>query len=122
MELKRIPAVFRERFPQQREITYVFGGVVFIVYGWAVRGFLHQFPSLLLYHDVGEILAVLSYLMAFALLESLLITSGLILTGAVLPRKWFREGFACKGFLAIENLRLTMLCNLGSSFGGNRRI
>jgi hypothetical protein len=90
-----------DRFPHRQDVAYVFSGVVFIVYAWAVRGFLYQFSSLRLYHNIGDILAVFCYLMAFALLESLLITGILLLIGFILPRRWLREGFAVKGFLAV---------------------
>jgi hypothetical protein len=91
--------VFRERLPTRVEILYVFGGVVFVIYSWAIRGFLYQLSSLRLYHTLGEIFGVFSYLMAFALIESLIIMGGLILMGFILPGKWFREGFAYKGFI-----------------------
>ena len=81
------------------EILYVFGGVVFVIYSWSIRGFLYQFSSLRLYHTLGEIFGVFSYLMAFALVESLVMMVGLIAIGFILPRKWFREGFAYKGFI-----------------------
>jgi hypothetical protein len=70
-----------------------------MIYSWAVRGFLYQLPSLRLYHTLGEIFAVFSYLMAFALIESLISMSVLIMFGFILPLKWFREGFAYKGFI-----------------------
>lgn len=89
----------KERLPHRREILYVFGGVVFLIYSWAIRGFLYQLSSLRLYHTVGDIFGVFSYLMAFALLESLVIMGLLILIGLILPGKWFREGFAYKGFI-----------------------
>jgi len=89
----------RERIPHQKEILYVYGGVVFGIYSWAIRGFLYQLPSLRLYHTLGEILAIFAYLMAFALIESLILMSGLLTVGCILPRKWFRDGFAYKGFI-----------------------
>jgi hypothetical protein len=89
----------RGRLPHQREILYVFGGVVFLIYSWAIRGFLYQFSSLRLYHTLGEIFGVFSYLMAFALLETLVIMGILILIGLILPGNWLREGFAYKGFI-----------------------
>lgn len=91
---------FRERLPRLREILYVFGGVIFLTYTWAIRGFLYQFSSLRLSHTLGEILAVFSYLMAIALLESLVLISFLIFLGIILPGKWFRDGFAVRGFIA----------------------
>lgn len=89
----------RERLPHQQDILYVFGGVVFLIYSWAIRGFLYQFSSLRLYHTLGEVFGVFSYLMAFALLECLIITSFLVLIGILLPEKWFKVGFAYKGFI-----------------------
>lgn len=91
--------IFRERIPGQEDIFYVFGGIVFGVYSWAIRGFLYQVSSLRLYHTLGEILAIFAYVMAYALLESLVIMAFLILVGFSLPGKWFREGFAYKGFI-----------------------
>lgn len=91
--------IFRNRIPLWQETMYVFGGVVFIVYSWAIQGFLYQLSSLILYHQILDIISVLFYLMAFALLESLLVMGGLVLIGFILPRKWFSEGFAYKGFL-----------------------
>jgi hypothetical protein len=66
-----------------------------------MRGFLYQLTSLRLYHSLGEIFGVFSYLMAFALLESLSVMAILILIGVILPEKWFREGFAYKGFITV---------------------
>ena len=91
--------IFKERIPHQKEILYVYGGVVFGIYSWAIRGFLYQLSSLRLYHTLGEILATFAYLMAFALIESLIIMSALLMVGFILPQKWFREGFAYKGFI-----------------------
>lgn len=89
----------RERLPHRVEILYVFGGVIFVIYSWSIRGFLYQLSSLRLYHTLGEIFGVFAYLMAFALLESLVLMAGLIAIGFILPAKWFREGFAYKGFI-----------------------
>ena len=90
-----------DRLPHRQDILYVFGGVVFLIYAWAVRGFLFQFSSLRMYHPIGDILAVFCYLMAFALLESVSVLGILVLIGFLLPQTWFKEGFAIKGFLAV---------------------
>jgi len=44
---------------------------------------------------------IFAYIMAFALLESLVVTAGLALTAAILPSKWLRDGFAYKGFIFV---------------------
>jgi hypothetical protein len=97
------------RFAHRQDILYVYGGVVFLVFSWAIRGFLYQVSSLWLYHSVDEIFGVFSYVMAFALLESLTLMSALILMGFILPRKWFREGFAYKGFLTVLVTAIAMI-------------
>lgn len=93
-------SILKNHLPERGEILYAFGGVVFAIYSWSIRGFLYQLSSLRMYHTVGEIFGIFSYLMAFALFESLLIMGCLIIAGVVLPRQWFREGFAYKGFIA----------------------
>ena len=39
--------------------------------------------------------------MAFAFLESLIVTSTLVLLSAILPSNWLRAGFVYKGFIVI---------------------
>lgn len=102
-------SALRERLPPTRDILDVFGGVVFVVYSWAVRGFLYQVPSLRLYHTLGEIFGVFSYLMAFALVESLILIGVLVLGGIILPAKWLREGFGYKGFITFVVAGIAMI-------------
>ena len=89
------------RLPQRGEILSVFGVVVFAVHSWSVRGFLYQAPAYSLYYSIGEMFFVFSYMMAFALLESVLITLLLVVPAVILPSKLLKEGFAYKGFLAV---------------------
>jgi hypothetical protein len=92
--------IFVKRLPQRQDILYVFGGVVFIVYSWALRGFLYQLSSFIVFHPLGEIAGILAYMMALALLESVLVMVGLVSLAFILPRKWFLDGFVYKAFLA----------------------
>lgn len=93
------------------EVSTVFGTVVFFVHSWSVRGFLFQLPSFLYYSRPGEILSIFCYMMAFALLESTLVTGGLILLSIILPMKWFRQGFVYKSFLTtvVASVAITLL-------------
>ena len=77
------------------------GVIVFVVFSWSIRGFFFVFPSIMLRYATGEIFAIFSYMMAFALLESLLIVGGFIVLSAILPKLWLREGFSYKGFLIV---------------------
>jgi hypothetical protein len=79
----------------------VFGAVLFAVFGWSIRGFFYKVPSFMLYFGLPSNLAVLCYMLAFALLESVLVTVFLVLLAFVLPRDVFCEGFAYKAFIVI---------------------
>ena len=93
--------ILKNRFPHRSEIIAVLGVSVFVCHSWSIWTFLHELPSFLLYFRAAEISVVFAYMMAFALLESLLVTGGLALAGAILPSKWLRDGFAYKGFIFV---------------------
>jgi hypothetical protein len=78
-----------------------FAVAAFFVHSWSIRGFLHEFPSFINYFSTAAILAILAYMMAVALVESVLVTIGLIVTGAIVPRKWFKEAFVRSSFITI---------------------
>ena len=92
--------ILARRLPIKQDILYVLSGVLFVVYAWAIHSFLFQLSSWLLNYQLGEILGILSYTLALALLESLLLLGLLLLIALLLPSRWFKDGFAYKGFLA----------------------
>lgn len=91
----------QNRFPRQSDLLAVFGMVVFLCYSWTMLGFLNKLSSFLLYFTLGEIANILAFMMAFTLLESLVLTVLLVLLGVILPAGWLREGFAFKGFIIV---------------------
>lgn len=62
-------------------------------------GFLNKLSSFILYFTLGEIANIFTFMMAFALLESLALTGLLVLLSIILPTSWLRDGFAFKGFV-----------------------
>jgi len=92
---------FKKRLPERSDVFTVLGVVVFLVFSWSIRGFFYKVPSFILYFKVGQVLAVLSYMMGFALLESLLGTLGLGLLAFLLPASWFKNGFVYKSFITL---------------------
>ena len=98
---KKLLSVFGNRLPFKAEILSVFNVVLFVVFGWSVRGFLFVLPSFLLYFQLGDIIAILFYMLGFALIESLVLTGGLVMGSMLLPANWFKIGFSYKGFLII---------------------
>jgi len=91
----------KSRMPARTDCTTVFNIVLFVVYGWSIRGFLFELPSFSLYFHMWDLSGIIFYMFAFALLESIIVTVGLVIAGIVLPANWFKEGFAYKGFLVI---------------------
>ena len=89
------------RFPHRSEIIAVLSVAVFVCFSWSLIGFFHKLSSFLLYFTLAEIGAVFAYMMAFAMLESLVVTGILVLLSAILPSGWLREGFAYKGFVVL---------------------
>ncbi len=89
------------RLPARAEALQVFSIVLFAVFGWSIRGFLYKIPAFSLYFGLTSNLAILSYMLAFALLESALVMGFLLLLSVVLPSRWFQQGFAYKGFVII---------------------
>jgi len=99
----------RNRFPHRSEIISVLGIAVFVCHSWTILGFLNRLSSFILYLTTAEIAEVFAFMMAFALLESLLITAVLAVLSAILPSKWFRDGFAYKGFIFMVVMTLAAI-------------
>jgi hypothetical protein len=74
---------------------------VFACFTWTIIGFFNKLSSFILYFAPGDIGNIFAFMMAFALLESLVATGLLILLGAVLPSSWLKQGFAFKGFVIL---------------------
>jgi hypothetical protein len=89
----------QKRFPNRSEIIPVLGAVVFACFSWMILNFINKLSSFILYFNLGEILAIFAYMMAFALLESLVFIGFLILVSGLLPSSWLKEDFAFKGFI-----------------------
>lgn len=90
-----------KRFPGRNDLLAVFGVAVFVCYTWVLLGFLNKLSSFLLHFTLGEIGSIFAFMMAFTLLESLVVTALLALLSAVLPPGWLKEGFALKGFVIL---------------------
>ncbi len=89
------------RIPARGEVLTVFNFALFAIASWSVRAFLFKFPSFRLYFDIPDILSILLYMLAFALLESIALTLLLVIASALLPPTWLKSGFDYKGFLAV---------------------
>jgi len=101
--------LFRKRLPESSEFYTVLGISVFVVHSWSMWGFIHEVPSFILYFKTSQIFAIFSYMMGFALLESLMVAFGLGLISFLLPARWFKNGFIYNSFITIVLGAITML-------------
>ena len=85
--------------PNWSEIWKVFLVILFPVVFWALVIFSRELPSYLLRMDIWDIIGVLGYILVTALLDSVLLLSGLIFLGRIIPPPWFRLSFAAWGTL-----------------------
>ncbi len=99
--LDRFPQSIRQRLPARSEVLQVFSVVLFAIFGWSIRGFLYKVPSFTLYFGLGANFAILCYMLAFALLESLVVMGFLLALAVVLPASFMKQGFAYKGFIIL---------------------
>ena len=99
--LSTLSRSIRNRLPARSDTLHVFGVVLFVVYGWSIRGFLFKVPSFALYFGLPSDLAVLSYMFAFALVESAMFMAALLLLAAILPARVLKQGFAYKSFIIV---------------------
>ncbi len=101
--------LIRSRLPAANDVLKVFGVVLFAVFGWSIRGFLFKIPSFALYFGLGTNLAIVCYMFAFALFESVLVTGGLVVLAGLLPARFLKDGFAYKGFLIVLVATIAMI-------------
>lgn len=84
----------QSRLPPLQELLLVLGGCAFIIYLWAIFNLLYILPAWLQRMSAGELLGGISYVLAFALFESLLVWGLLVLAAFLLPGRWLRAHFA----------------------------
>ncbi len=107
--LQSISHSIQKRLPARVEALRVFGVVLFAVFGWSIRGFLYKVPAFTLYFGLSANLAILSYMLSFALLESVLVIAALLALAACLPARWLKQGFAYKGSLIVFVAAVAMI-------------
>jgi hypothetical protein len=90
-----------QRFPPGPAIAPVFAWLVVLIFSYALYQFFWYTPSWLAYRTPGDILAIASYVLGLALLESLILMGGLLVVAALLPARLLREHFAAQGALLV---------------------
>lgn len=89
----------RAHLPAWHELLPVFSTLVFVVYSWALYRMFYQLPSWAYYLQIYEILILASYVLATALIESLVMIGFVCLISLILPINIYRKQFVSQGFL-----------------------
>jgi hypothetical protein len=75
----------------------MFASCVFPVHVWSILNLLKEVPAWVLRLSSWELVGVIAYTQAMALLESVMILLILILLAAILPAWFFRDKFVAQG-------------------------
>jgi hypothetical protein len=87
----------QRRVPPKEQIVMVFASCTFIVYTWAILHFLYKTPGWTMFLSWNEIGGILGYTVAFALVESIIVTSFMVIAAVMLPAVLFRARFVAQG-------------------------
>jgi hypothetical protein len=98
--------IFKKRGIQREDILLVLSACIFSVFLWSFYNLFNQIPAFLHRFTILETIGAASYILLFALLESVLFFAALflflILISLLLPKKLWGEHFAAiGGMLAI---------------------
>lgn len=97
----------RKKFPSKNEIWSVFSVGVFVTHMWGYILLLYHIPALILRSTVWEIFSVAAYNLVFYLLDSLFISTLILVFCMVLPASYLRDHFTITGSTIIFVFALT---------------
>lgn len=83
----------RGRLPPRSQVAAAFLACLVPIQLWSLISFLREVPAWLLQMDLWDIVGAISYGQAFALLETAIVLTPLIVLAAALPSVWFRDRF-----------------------------
>ena len=89
----------RLRLPTKTDTWMLFLFCVFPLHLRAYLAFFYALPSYLLQMDIWDITGVLSYVLLFALIESVLFLAYILFINIALPKRLFRQHFLAQGVL-----------------------
>ncbi len=93
---KAFPDFLERRMPARNEIFLASSMATFLVFSWSLRMMFYTFPSFSLSHRFGEIFIIVTYMMTFALLDTLFATLALVVLAVILPGAVLKDGFSYK--------------------------
>ena len=86
-------AIFNRKLASKEDLFYAYVACSFPIFLWAFYKIFLDVPAWILRMSVLDILSVLAYALALAVIESLVIWGLFVLLSLVLPHSWFRIQF-----------------------------
>ena len=90
-----------QKLPSRRESTLLLAACVLPVYGWSIFMYFWEVPGWEKYLSAWDIANILAYVLALALMESLLLFSVLVLLRVLLPTRMVRDRFVAKATMFV---------------------
>ena len=95
--LRGLRTALCRRIPDRKQVFPVFSVIIFFVFTWALYTASYQVPSWLGYLSIWNVVTLMLYILAFALLESAIVLGFLLLVCLVFPARFFKEIFIAQG-------------------------
>jgi hypothetical protein len=113
--LKITADLIKRRLPARNEMLLALSMAAFLIFTWSMRALFFNFPAFMLSHSMGEILVIAAYMLAFALLETLLVMLVMVFIATILPAVLLKEGFSYKAsffFIAFAAISIHLQYNM----------
>lgn len=94
--VKNVFNFIQSRLPAREETFLALSMAAFLVFTWTLRALFFNFPAFLLSYSVGEILSISAYMLAVALIETMLVMIPVLLLAVILPGFLMKDGFSYK--------------------------
>ena len=104
----------KSKIPTRQELFTVFSVIEFVVFSWTIYRMFYQVPSWLYNLSLTDILILLAYVLAFALLESLFLLGIMMLLTFFYPARLYRQKIVAQSILIL--LVLTICAVISASF------
>lgn len=97
-----MPEFLKRRIPAKNELFLTLSVATLLVFSWELRSLFYNAPAFFLSYTLDEFLSIAAYMLATALIETLLAVLLVTILAIILPGMVLRDGFAYKAsFLLI---------------------
>lgn len=104
-----MPEFLKRRLPARNEFFPTLSVATLLVFSWELRSLFYNAPAFFLSYSLGEFLSIAAYMLATALIETLLVTSFVVLLAFVLPGAILRNGFAYKASFLLVAIAIVFI-------------